>query len=377
MLDPRKMKEKELTEEEKMDEFINEKDIIVTLNGLSTLSKEVKQSVVYLTDSFIRMLIDNYYQTQTHRIAIQGHVRAVQQGYDEVPDGEQPAIAWLLADVKNRENQIAKMIAAYVKSVPICLWATKIKGIGPMFAANLWSYIDMSKCKHANQWLSYCGQNDNNVPWLGIAKADALVKHAFEVAGLKSSDKLTDQVYIEVSKGSGRTISALVKSFDNYRKINKSDSDRVALTNYLAKPPYNIDLKKICYLIGESFVKVSNRGSLYGQLYRERKILETEKNERGEYADQAAKILRDKNFSKDTATKKLLLEGKLSPAHINSRAKRYAVKVFLTHFFEACYVYTYNEKPPVIYPIAHMDHVDYIEPEVPYDELYNCNVSDK
>lgn len=353
------------------DNFYDPKQTRIDLDGLASMSKEVKNSVAYVSDNQARLIIDNYYATQNHRLAIANQIRAVDQGFDQVQEGEQPAIAWLLKDVQNRENQIKKMIAAYAKTIPVCVWATQIKGIGPVFAANLWSYIDMSRCKHANQWLSYCGQNDNNVPWLGTAKAEAIVKVAYEKCGLKSSDKITDEAYAEISKASGRTIQALVRGFGNFRAKNTTGTDRSAMVNYLAKPPYNLDLKKICYLIGESFVKVSNRGSLYGQLYKERKALETAKNEAGEYAEQAAKILKEKNFSKDTATKKLLLEGKLSPAHINSRAKRYAVKIFLTHFFEACYIYTNQEKPPVIYPIAHMDHVDYIEPEVSYDMLWN------
>lgn len=350
--------------------FYDPNQIKIDLDGLASLSKDVKNSVAYVSDNQTRFIIDNYYATQQHRISIANQIRAVDQGYDQVQEGEQPAIAWLLKDVKNRENQIKKMIEVYAKSIPICVWATKIKGIGPVFAANLWSYIDMTKCKHANQWLSYAGQNDNNVPWLGTSKAETIVKDAYNKYGLKPSDKITDEVYGYISMASGRTISALMRGFENHRTKNPSGSDRTAMVNFLAKPPYNLELKKVCFLIGESFVKVSNRGSLYGQLYKERKALETMKNENGDYADQAAKILKEKNFSKDTATKKLLLEGKLSPAHINSRAKRYAVKIFLTHFFEACYIYVNQEQPPVIYPIAHMDHEDYIEPEVPYDELW-------
>jgi hypothetical protein len=80
-------------------------------------------------------------------------------------------------------------------------------------------------------------------------------------------------------------------------------------------------------------------------------------------------MLTEKNYSKDTDTYKYLIEGKLSPAHINRRAKRYAVKIFLTHFFEACWIYKHGTKPPTIYPLAHMDHVDYIEPEVEFEKF--------
>lgn len=354
------------------DTLYDEEKTKVDLEGLASLSKETKQSAAYLSDSQIRLIVDNYYQTQKYRMNIANQIRAVAQDFDQVQEGEQPAIAWLLKDVENRENQIKKMISEYVKTVPVCLWAMAVKGIGPVFAANLWSYIDMNKCCHANQFLSYAGLNDNNTPWLGKEKAKDIVDEAYKYFGLKSSDKADDNVFLRVAINSGRSITTVKKGFESHKeKAAKNESDRSIIIKYLSKPPYNTELKKLCFLIGESFVKVSNRGSLYGKLYQERKALETMKNENLEYKEQAEKLLSEKNYSKDTDTYKFLSQGKLSPAHINMRAKRYAVKIFLTHFFEACWIYTHKEKPPVIYPIAFQGHVDYIEPEVPYENYFS------
>lgn len=354
--------------EDTMETFYDPEEVQMTLDGLASISKDVKQSMAYVNDTQVRLILDNYYATQQHRMNIKNQIRAVEQGFDKVQEGDTPAIAWLVKDVENRENQIKKMIAEYVKTVPVCRWAMAIKGIGPVFAANLWSYIDMSKCRHANQFLSYAGLNDNNVPWLGKEKAKEIVDEAYEYFGLKSSDPVTDDVLLRVAIASGRTGLHTVKKNFLKRKGNntKTETDKLILINYMAMPPYNIDLKKMCYLIGESFCKVSNRGSLYGQIYKERKALETMKNDRGDYKEQAEQLLREKNYSKGTDTYKFLSQGKLSPGHINERAKRYAVKIFLTHFFECCWIYTHHTKPPVLYVIEHLGHVDYIEPEVPY-----------
>lgn len=362
----------EIFDEENLDPLYDPKETQLTLDGLASLSKDVKQSIAFINDSQIRMIVDNYYQTQAYRVAVASQIRAIDQGKDTIQEGEQPAIAWLLKDIENRENQIKKMIAEYVKTAPVCMWAMQIKGIGPVFAANLWSYIDMKKCRHANQFLSYAGMNDNNVPWLGKEKATKIVDEAYKYFGLKASDKLTEDVLLRVTVATGRTNTETVRNgFNNHReKAKKNESDKTVLIKYLSKPPYNKELKTLCFLIGESFCKNSNRGSLYGRLYKERKALETMKNENLEYKDQAEKLLAEKNYGKETEAYKWLIQGKLSPAHITQRAKRYAVKIFLTHFFEACYVYTYKKNPPEIFPIAHLGHVDYIEPEVPYDELY-------
>lgn len=355
---------------EEMD-FYDKSKTQMDLDGLAKLSKETKNSAAFVSDNQIRLIIDSYYQTQAHRINIANQIRAVKQNFDQVPDGEQPAIAWLLKDVENRENQIKKMVEEYVKNTPVCAWALQIKGIGPLFAANLWSYIDMNKINHANQFLSYAGLNDNNSPWLGKEKASAIVNEAYTYFNMDSSDKANDDIFLRVAIKSGRNVLSIKRGFNSHKQRDtRNSSDKTILIKYLSMPPYNTELKKICYLIGESFCKVSNRGSLYGKLYQERKAWETMKNENLEYKDQADALLKVKNYDKNTDTYKCLIQGKLSQAHINQRAKRYAVKIFLTHFFEACWIDKYNEKPPIIYPIAHLGHLDYIEPEVPFDSLY-------
>ena len=341
----------------------------IELDGLATVSKEVTKSIVKLSDAQIRIILDGYYQVQGYRIILQNQIRAVKQGYDSTDDYKLEAIEWLLADAVNRENQYKKLIAAYTKNVSVCRWATAIKGIGPVFAAILLSYIDMSKCRHANQFLSYAGLNDNNTPWLGKEKATELVNEAYKEFGLKNSDSANEDVFQYIGERTGRTLHKVKTAFKRHKeKDTHKSTDKTILIKYLSMPPYNMELKKLCFLIGESFVKVSNRGSLYGEIYKERKAWETSMNEKGHYAEQAAQLLEEFNYSKDTDTYKCLIQGKLSPAHINMRAKRYAVKIFLTHFFEACWTYHYKTKPPVIYPIAFLDHVDYIEPEVPYSD---------
>lgn len=351
------------------------------LDGLASVSKETKKSMVKVNDKQIRIIIDTYDQTQLHRMALANQVRAVSQGYDdgieELDENTIPAITWLLEDIKNRENQCKKLIETYAKSVEICQWLMAIKGIGPVFAAKLVSYIDMSRCNHANQFLSYAGLNDNNNPWLGKEKATEIVNEAYEHFGMKSSEPANEDVFQYVGERSGRTLRSVKEAFKRHKeKDTRNSSDKTILIKYLSMPPYNAELKKLCFLIGESFVKVSNRGSLYGELYKERKAWETSMNEKLHYKEQAEQMLKEFNYNKDTDTYKCLIEGKLSPAHINQRAKRWAVKIFLTHFFEACWIYTHGTKPPVIYPIAFLDHRDYIKPEVPYEEYIKYRKED-
>jgi hypothetical protein len=129
------------------------------------------------------------------------------------------------------------------------------------------------------------------------------------------------------------------------------------------KRPWNAKLKTLCWKIGESFVKVKNRDKdFYGKIYQARKDYETVKNENFEYRELAEEILRSKNFGENTIAYSYYIKGQLPPGHIHSRAQRYAVKMFLSHYQQVAYMLHYNENPPKPYVIEHLGHVDLILP---------------
>lgn len=194
-----------------------------------------------------------------------------------------------------------------------------------------------------------------------------IVEYVMNLAYPKAAD---DILYSFVSMETGRGVQNIVRG-TNSNWARKKAKTKVPTTDdlesYLAKPPYNTDLKKMMFIIGDLFIKNSGRGkSLYGKIYKDKKLEYIAKNETGEYAERAAQELAEKNYDKNTPTYKRLIEGKLSDAHINARARRYAVKLFISHVFEAMYYDQYHEEPPQTYIIAHGGHHDYIPPEVDY-----------
>jgi hypothetical protein len=105
-----------------------------------------------------------------------------------------------------------------------------------------------------------------------------------------------------------------------------------------AKRPWNASLKTLCWKIGESFVKVStNDDDVYGHLYVARKAYEQQRNEAGALADQAAAKLEKFRIGKGTEARKAYEAGRLPPAHVHARAKRWAVKLFLAHYQAVAY----------------------------------------
>jgi len=113
----------------------------------------------------------------------------------------------------------------------------------------------------------------------------------------------------------------------------------------------------------------NNKDAIYGHIYKERKLLEVERNERFQFADQAAAILTRKKIRKDTEAYKAYIQGKLPPAHVNARAKRYAVKYFLSHYQTVAYQHHYKTAAPKPWIIALGGHHDYVPPPSAFPEL--------
>jgi hypothetical protein len=129
------------------------------------------------------------------------------------------------------------------------------------------------------------------------------------------------------------------------------------------KRPWNPTMKKTCWLLGEAFVKSKNReNAVYGQLYQQRKDLETAKNQAGDYKEQADHILATRNFKPGTDVLKEYQAGRLAKAHIHERAKRWAVKIFLSHLHEKWYQHEFGKPAPSPYPLAHLGHAHKIDP---------------
>lgn len=129
------------------------------------------------------------------------------------------------------------------------------------------------------------------------------------------------------------------------------------------KRPWNASLKTLCWKIGESFVKVSGLESdFYGKVYLDRKQREDAKNTSGDFSSQAEDKLKRFKIGKDTKARGCYEQGLLPPAHIHSRAKRYAVKLFLAHYHHRAHEIIVGCPPPKPYIIEHGGHAHFIAP---------------
>lgn len=110
-----------------------------------------------------------------------------------------------------------------------------------------------------------------------------------------------------------------------------------------------------CWKISQSFVKVSNNpNDIYGKIYQQRKAYETLKNDNFEYKEQALECA--KKVGKTTEAYKYYSIGKLPPAHIQARAERKAVQIFLSHLHKVMYMNEYGKEPPKPFAIDILKH---------------------
>ena len=136
------------------------------------------------------------------------------------------------------------------------------------------------------------------------------------------------------------------------------------------KRPWNGALKRLCWLIGESFTKQSgHKDDVYGKIYVTRKLQEERKNANHEFADQAATALTQKRWKRDTTTKAAYADGRLPQARLHLRAQRYAVKLFLSHWHAVAYRHHFGVNPPKPYVLEHLGHAHEIQvPNWPWAE---------
>lgn len=137
------------------------------------------------------------------------------------------------------------------------------------------------------------------------------------------------------------------------------------------KLDYNPALKTLQWKIGQSFMKFSKMDKcFYGKLYAQRKAVEMKNNAEGKLAEYAKLMLDSYTYNKDTPTYKCLSEGKLPPGQIDARARRWAVKIFLSHLHAEWYRTEFNKEPPLPFAIAILNHAHMIFPP---DHFYDDN----
>lgn len=337
--------------------------VLAELEALAKLSKDVKKGAVTLGKDEARFLVDYYYQMQGDRIVTQNRIRAINQSDKDEPH---ETIAFIGKQVATIEDNIKKILDSYTDNDPVGKWMKSIIGIGAVISAGFIANLDIKDKPTAGHFWSYCGLNDNNRPWIGREKTKKIID---EVLGDKKSKDITYEDFckccIKTQWKPENLIEAIGKDGKKiFVKDDKYTFKKEDIIAQCSKRPYNAKMKTLCWKLGQSFVKVSNNpNDIYGKIYQSRKAYETEKNERGDYKEQA--FAKAEKVGKGTIAYTFYKVGKLPPAHIQARAERYAVRIFLSHLHHVMYLNEYGVEPPKPFAISILGHAH----EIPVPNL--------
>lgn len=337
-------------------------ELIQSLSPLGRMSKDLKNASKTLSKKEARFLVDIYYTMQENRVRANNQIKSFKR-VKVLVDGEQveephEVLNWFYGQFEVLEGEVEKALDSFSRSKQVGLWARSHWGVGPVIAAGLLANIDLT-------------------PWRCSRRVDLDDKNACNEN--------------EPHPECGRIIAATAGHIWRFAGLDPT-------VEWLPehKRPWNASLKRLCWNLGECFVKVSGKDdSFYGKLYVSRKEQEILKNEKGEFADKARQILLKKDYTKNDTDARAWLSGcyspaesltirsaepskrmtltkqlrgpegsgtpMLPPAHIHARAKRWAVKIFLSHWHHVAYVEQFGELPPKPFAIAQLGHAHFID----------------
>lgn len=296
------------------------------MESLKKMAQDIARSSQDIGPKQARFLCDQYYSIQEWRLAMTNRSKALAKS-------EQPkeVVQYASEQLELLEKQLARALGYYVESEKFGIWLTSIVGIGPVIASGLMSNVDWPNTNVATKLWSYSGLNPQ-AKW---------------------------------EKGKPR--------------------------------PWNAFLKTLSFKIGESFIKFQrHENDFYGKWYAWRKAIEWQRNLDGTFSPQA--VSKMQTFPVDPSTNayqwyvgnidpkwamEIVAQQKLfplsipksaflpddaprfhmlPPGHIHARARRYAVKLFLSHCVEVAHWLNHGVLAPTIYIIAKESHADYIYP---------------
>lgn len=315
---------------------------------------DMRAAVAALTPAECRYLIDRYYQIQDDRKRSGNQVRAA------IAAGEPNALLEMVNSFETVvESQIKSAMGLYAASFPAGQWAQAQDGIGPVISAALQAYIDMSRCPSPSALWRFAGL-DPTSKWHSAADAKALCG---EGLGALNAEQIA-----EIATRAGLRAETI---YQRHAFITKApveyggDLPRAAVTKALSMRPYSAAMKQVAYHIGSCIIRV--RGvkpdAFYGVWYDKFKLREIQKNENGEFAEQAKAGLNRVGAATESA--KHYREGKLPPGHIDARARRWIAKLFLSHYWEVRYRAEFGREPPRPWIIEKGGHADFIMPPRP------------
>jgi hypothetical protein len=224
----------------------------------------------------LRWIADAYEQAQRVRVETGERIRAILQGRDDRGDASDvtPNASHVLAEIRrghtegpvpllgrtyrrhaDEERELRRAMLTALASHPAWAWLARVKGIGATLAAKLLARLDVTKARSPSSFWSYCG----------LATVPGIEYRCVQ-CGLRASFPVRYRVKGAHTRADSK--SACTGSLVPHR--GPDNGIRVAQPRPASgeRACYDQYAKKVCYLIGVSFLR---SGSAYERYYREQR----------------------------------------------------------------------------------------------------------
>jgi hypothetical protein len=224
----------------------------------------------------LRWIADAYEQAQRVRVDTGERIRAILQGRDERGDvvssassptdmlaairkgdidGPVPLLGRTYRRHADEERELRRAMVTALTSHPAWPWLAKVKGIGATLAAKLLARLDVTRAPSPSSFWAYCG----------LATVPGIEYRCTE-CGLRAS--FPTRYRVKGTHIRPDTRAACNGSLDPHRGPETGVRVAQPKPGSGEKASYDQYAKKVCYLIGVSFLR---SGSAYERYYREQR----------------------------------------------------------------------------------------------------------
>lgn len=231
----------------------------------------------------LRWIADAYEQAQRVRVETGERIRAILQGRDERADaveldsapgdvlaairrgdtdGPVPLLGRTYRRHADEERELRRAMVSALTDHPAWPWLSRVKGIGATLAAKLLARLDVTRAPAPSSFWSYCGLatvpgTEYRCATCGL-RASFPTRYRVKGAHMRSDTRASCSGTLEAHRGPEAGIRVA--------QPKPASGEKAAYDQYA---------KKVCYLIGVSFLR---SGSAYERYYREqRERLERER----------------------------------------------------------------------------------------------------
>lgn len=255
--------------------------------------------------------------------------------------------------VTRTEDQVNVALDVYIDQHPGSRWLRSV-GLGIEQTVMIYTLIDPDKLTTVSALYRYAGLDPTQVK---LRSRDTHAAMRFFQAKY-NTEMVTPDIVRAVAEQMNRNVIQILR-------VSKVEQEGEItwgrLYRALRSSPWNRELKEVLYRAGRLLKRgyPTTGGGPYVALYRQRKAYEEMRNARKDYAELAAKELRDGKHRLKSRSYQIYSQGILPQNHIDTRARRWTVKVLLGHLFEVMYYERHRIRPkikPYVLDVLGMRH---------------------